>query len=54
MIEGRYLNVAGISYAVSPDAERFLLLKEREQPTPTHINIVTNWFEELKRLVPTN
>ena len=31
------------------------MLKEGEETTPaTHINVVLNWFEELKRLVPTN
>jgi hypothetical protein len=26
---------------------------ERSQAAPTHINVVLNWFEELKRRVPT-
>jgi serine/threonine-protein kinase len=38
-------------YDISPDGKRFLMLKEAEQEAP--INIVLNWFEELKRLVPT-
>ncbi|MCZ6480142.1 MAG: protein kinase [candidate division NC10 bacterium] len=32
---------------------RFLMMKEEEQ-TADQINVVLNWFEELKRLVPTN
>ncbi len=32
---------------------RFLMMKEEEQ-TAGQINVVLNWFEELKRLVPTN
>ena len=28
------------------------MLKDQEQPPPTRIHFVTNWFEELKRLVP--
>ena len=36
---------------VMPDGQRFLMIKE--EPL-THVNVVLNWFEELKRLVPTN
>jgi hypothetical protein len=36
----------------SPDAQRFLM--SEEEPKPRQIHIVLNWFEELKRLVPTN
>jgi hypothetical protein len=27
---------------------------EQEAPAPTQINVVLNWFEELKRRVPAN
>jgi hypothetical protein len=39
---------------VSPDGQRFLMLKpaEQAQAAPTQINVVLNWFEELKRRVP--
>jgi len=39
------------NYDVPPDGRRFLMLKRREQEAsaPTHINVVLNWFEELKR-----
>jgi len=40
-------------YDVSRDGQRFLMLKGAEQaPTTTQINVVLNWFEELKRRVP--
>ena len=39
-------------YDISPDGQRFLMIKEKEGET--QINVVLNWFEELKRLVPTN
>jgi len=41
-------------YDVSPDGQRFLMIKPSEQAAaaPTQINVVLNWFEELKRLVP--
>ncbi|NIS83409.1 MAG: protein kinase, partial [Anaerolineales bacterium] len=38
-------------YDVAPDG-RFLIIQEPQEPTPLGINIVLNWFEELKRLVP--
>jgi serine/threonine protein kinase/Tol biopolymer transport system component len=40
-------------YVVSPDSRRFLMIQavEPEQPV-TRIDLVLNWFEELKRLVP--
>ena len=41
------------NYDVSPDGQRFLLIKESEQESAfTQINLVLNWFEELKRRVP--
>ena len=41
-------------YDVSPDGQRFLMLKSNEsaEAAPTQINIVLNWFEELKQKVP--
>jgi Tol biopolymer transport system component/predicted Ser/Thr protein kinase len=43
------------NYDVSPDGQRFLMLKpaEQAQAAPTQINVVLNWLEELKRRVPT-
>jgi len=38
-------------YDISPDGQRFLMIKETGGK---QINVVLNWFEELKRLVPTN
>jgi Tol biopolymer transport system component len=55
LFEGRYEfspnGVAG--YDVSLDGQRFLMVQpvEPEQPA-TQINVVLNWFEELKRRVP--
>ncbi len=41
------------NYDVTSDGRRFLMLKESEQvAAATHINVVLNWFEELKRRVP--
>jgi len=43
------------NYDVSPDGQRFLMVQsaEQERAAPTQINVVLNWFEELKRRVPT-
>jgi eukaryotic-like serine/threonine-protein kinase len=42
------------SYDVSPDGQHFLMLKLSEQAqSTTQINVVQNWFEELKRRAPT-
>jgi Tol biopolymer transport system component len=42
------------NYDVSSDGQRFLMLKptEQAQAAPTQINVVSNWFEELKQKVP--
>jgi serine/threonine-protein kinase len=40
-------------YDVSPDGQRFLMVKMvDESEAPAQINVVLNWFDELKRLVP--
>jgi len=52
---GQYLPtpVTFPNYDISPDGRRFLMLKDPEQEAPpTEINVVLNWFEELKRRVP--
>jgi Tol biopolymer transport system component len=56
LFEGKYERapVPVANYDVSPDGQRFLMLKpsEQEQAAPTQINVVLNWFEELKQKVP--
>jgi hypothetical protein len=41
-------------YDVSPDGQRILMVKPSEsaEAGPTQINVVLNWFEELKQIVP--
>jgi eukaryotic-like serine/threonine-protein kinase len=57
LFEGQYqsLLISTPNYDVSPDGKRFLMLKpvEQVQAAPTQINVVLNWFEELKQKVPT-
>jgi hypothetical protein len=43
-------------YDVAPDGQRFYAMQARNPPPPpvvTHINLLQNWFEELKAKVPT-
>ncbi len=41
-------------YDVTPDGQRFVMVQAVEQEAgASQINVVLNWFEELKRLVPT-
>jgi serine/threonine protein kinase/Tol biopolymer transport system component len=52
LFEGQYLNsFIYRNYDVAPDG-RFLMIQEPQESIPLGINVVTNWFEELKRLVP--
>ena len=56
LFEGAYVHDRRSSpdYDVSPDGQRFLMLKSNENgQAPEQINAVLNWFEELKRRVPT-
>jgi serine/threonine-protein kinase len=56
LFEGQYQPNQGAvaNYDVSPDGQRFLMLKPvaQAQAGPTQINVVLNWFEELKQKVP--
>jgi hypothetical protein len=49
VFEGPYINIAGLSYDVAPDGERFLVLQpEYDDSQVRELHVVTNWFEELK------
>ncbi len=56
LFEGPYLPGPATSpnYDVAPDGQRFLMLKPSEQAEAalTQINVVLNWFEELKQKAP--
>ena len=44
-----------VEYDVTPDGEHFVMIDEsRSEPPPSELILVLNWFEELKRLVPTD
>ena len=57
LFQGRYERAPFpiANYDVSPDGQRLLMVKpsEQAQAAPTQINVVLNWFEELKQKVPT-
>ena len=57
LFQGPYLPtpLTNPNYDVSRDGQRFLMLKpvESQASEPTQINLVLNWFEELKQKVPT-
>jgi len=46
-------NIGGAFYDVTPDGQKLLMVQMQDTGS-TQINVVLNWFEELKRLVPTN
>jgi eukaryotic-like serine/threonine-protein kinase len=55
LLEGPYIwtvpNFGGRLYDISPDGQRFLVLKTVDTPEPSTIVVVQNWFEDLKRRV---
>ncbi len=56
LFEGQFLTIGdgNTSYDVAPDGQRFVMIKQSAEQQQGQINVVQNWFEELKRLVPTN
>jgi serine/threonine-protein kinase len=56
LFEGDYLAspfpATGVTYDVTPDGRRFLMVKDAPTEQATQINVVVNWFEDLKRRVP--
>ena len=53
IFETEFYNPIGYSYDLSADDQRFLvMLPDAQRPEVTHLNLVVNWFEELKRLAP--
>ena len=55
LFERPYSRNSPRDYDVTSDGRPFLMTKESEQAAAaTRIDIVQSWFEELKRLVPTN
>ncbi len=56
LFTGRYTSPGTVgNYDVSPDGQRFLMIKEagQEEGQSGQINVILNWIEELNRMVPT-
>ena len=56
LFDGQYVQSGPgrADYDITTDGRRFLMVKEdKPREGPRQINVVLNWFEELKRLVPT-
>jgi hypothetical protein len=55
LFSGSYFaGVSGRTYDVTPDGQRFLMIKSKATGATNRIIVVENWFEELKRRVPTS
>jgi len=54
MFESYFINVLGLSHWPHPDGQRQVMIQPLgAESQPKQINVVLNWFEELKRKVPT-
>ena len=53
LFDQRYVfqNISLANYDVSPDGQQFVMVKD--ETGSGRLNVVLNWTEELKRLVPT-
>ena len=41
------------SFDVTPDGQRFIMVKVPPESEPRHLVVILNWFDELQTLVPT-
>ncbi len=55
LFEGSYTLGLGFrqNYDVTPDGQQFVMVRAAQGLDQAQINVVLNWFEELKRLVHT-
>ncbi|MCH6569537.1 MAG: hypothetical protein IH794_05485, partial [Acidobacteria bacterium] len=42
------------NYDITPDGQRFVMVQATQESAQAQIQVVLNWFEELKRLAPSN
>ena len=58
LFQGKFKGTTGLfgrNYDITPDGRRFLMIEQGESKSmATQINIVLNWFEDLKQQVPNN
>ena len=53
LFEANYAVSDAVNYDVSPDGQQFVMIETDPQGDGRRVEVVQNWFEELKRLVPT-
>jgi Tol biopolymer transport system component len=52
LFEGPFFD-SGHDWAITPDGNNFLFIRDKAtQAAPAEMNVVLNWFEELKRRIP--
>jgi serine/threonine-protein kinase len=49
-----FIDTSGISYDISSDGQLLYTMKRAEATIDGRIHLISNWYEELKRLVPTS
>ena len=49
---GATIAAIATTYDVAPDGEHFLMIEGGEEEVANQLQVVLNWFEELKRLAP--
>jgi hypothetical protein len=49
LVSGIY---GSLSYDISPDGQRFLMIERDIEMAPNQLNVVLNWREELQQKVP--
>jgi Tol biopolymer transport system component len=52
LFEGPFNNVPYLSYDVAPDGRFLVFQPEHDDSKVRELHVVTNWFDELKHLVP--
>jgi serine/threonine protein kinase len=53
VFEIKHVGLAGMDWDIAPDGYQFLIVKDiNKETTATQLNIILNWFEELKQKVP--
>ena len=40
------------NYDISSDGYHFVMIRSEQEKAPTRLHVILNWFDELKRLVP--
>src|SRR5262249_52196713 len=53
LFQGEYARIfwGEADYDVSPDGQRFLMIKTEAQPASNELHLIVNWFVELERLL---